>query len=120
MNTTEELLGKTTIDPNVILTIIRMTALRVSGVCRMASGPAGLDDLVKKYYSDGVKIDVEDHTVYIDLYLVLYRDVDLRATARKIQKDVQRAVEDMVGMSVASVDIHIDDIVIRNNTKETA
>jgi hypothetical protein len=35
----------------------------------MASGPAGLDDLVKKYYSEGVKIDVEDHTVYIDLYL---------------------------------------------------
>ena len=118
MNTNEELIGTTTVDPDVILTIIRLAALGVPGVCRMASGPAGIDDLVKKYYSEGVKIDVEDHTVYVDLYLVLFRDVDLRTTARKIQKEVVRSIEDLVGMNVGRVDIHIEDIVVK--TKETA
>jgi uncharacterized alkaline shock family protein YloU len=117
MNTTEELIGNTTVDPEVILTIIRMAALGVPGVCRMASGPAGIDELVKKYYSEGVKIDVEDHTVYIDIYAVLFRDADLRATARKVQKEVVRSIEDMVGMSVGRVDVHIEDIEIKN--KET-
>ncbi|RJQ43667.1 MAG: Asp23/Gls24 family envelope stress response protein [Anaerolineaceae bacterium] len=118
MNTNEEVIGNTTIDPDVILTIIRLAALGVPGVCRMASGPAGIDDLVKKFYSEGVKIDVEDHTVYVDLYLVLFRDVDLRSVARKVQKEVNRSVEDLVGMNVGRVDVHIEDIVIRKT--ETA
>ena len=119
MNTNnEEVIGTTTVDPDVILTIIRLAALGVEGVCRMASGPAGIDDLVKKYYSEGVKIDVEDHTVYIDLYIVLFRDADIRATARKIQKEVVRSIEDLVGMNAGRVDVHIEDIVIK--TKETA
>ena len=118
MNTTEEIIGNTTVDPDVILTIIRMAALGVPGVARMASGPAGIDDLVKKYYSEGVKIDVEDHTVYIDIFIVLFRDVDLRGTAHKIQKEVVRSIEDMVGMGVGRVDVHIEDIELRN--KETA
>ncbi len=118
MNKTKEIIGNTTVDPEVILTIIRMAALGVPGVCRTSSGPAGIDDLVKKYYSEGVKIDVEDHTVYIDIYLVLYRDVDLRDTAKKVQKEVERSIEDMVGMSVGRVDVHIEDIELRK--KETA
>lgn len=113
MDTYEKSLGNTTIDPDVILTMIRLAALEVQGVCRMASGPAGLDDLVKKYYSEGVKIDVEDHTVYIDLYLVLYRDVDLHATAHKVQEEVSRSIEELVGMNVGSVNIHIEDIELR-------
>jgi uncharacterized alkaline shock family protein YloU len=113
MDTYEEPIGNTTVDPDVILTMIRLAALGVQGVCRMASGPAGLDDLVKKYYSEGVKIDVEDHTVYIDLYLVLYRDIDLRATAHKVQEEVSRSIEELVGMNVGSVNVHIEDIELR-------
>jgi len=113
MDTYEEPIGNTTVDPDVILTMIRLAALGVAGVCRMASGPAGLDDLVKKYYSEGVKIDVEDHTVYIDLYLVFYRDVDLRTTAHKVQQEVSRSIEELVGMNVGRVNIHIEDIEIR-------
>jgi len=114
METAEEIVAKTTVDPEVILTIVRMATLSVPGVCRMASGPAGIDDLVKKYYAEGVKIDVEDHTIYVDLYVVLYRDVDLRATARKIQKEVARSIEDMVGMNIGCVNVHIEDIEFRN------
>jgi len=107
MDTYEEPIGSTTVDPDVILTMIRLAALGVEGVCRTSSGPAGLDDRVKKFYSEGVKIDVEDHTVYIDLYLVLYRDVDLRATAHKIQQEVSRSIEELVGMNVGQVNFHI-------------
>lgn len=113
MKTNEDAIGNTTIDPDVILTIIRLAALSVAGVCRMASGQAGIDDLVKKFYSEGVKIDVEDHTVYVDLFLVFYRDVDLRSVARKVQQEVSRSIEELVGMTVGRVDIHIEDIELR-------
>jgi uncharacterized alkaline shock family protein YloU len=44
--------------------------------------------------------------------------VDLRETARKVQKEVVPSIEDLVGMNVGRVDVHIEDIVIK--TKETA
>ncbi len=113
MTKKEDAIGNTTIDPDVILTIIRMAALKVTGVCRMASGPASIDDLMKKYYSEGVKIDVEDHTVYVDLYMVLFRDADLRAVARKVQQEVGRAIEELVGMDVGHVNVHVEDIELR-------
>ncbi|HAF61261.1 MAG TPA: Asp23/Gls24 family envelope stress response protein [Anaerolineaceae bacterium] len=113
MKTNEDAIGNTTVDPDVILTIIRLAALEVPGVCRMASGPAGIDDLVKKFYSEGVKIDVEDHTIYVDLFLVIYRDVDLRSVARKVQEEVSRSIEDLVGMNIGRVDVHIEDIEFR-------
>jgi uncharacterized alkaline shock family protein YloU len=118
MKTNEEAIGNTTIDPEVILTIIRLAALEVPGVCRMDSGPAGIDDLVKKFYSEGVKIDVEDHTIYVDLYLVVYRDADLRSVARKVQAEVSRAIENMVGMDIGRVDVHIEDIELRTTETE--
>jgi len=118
MKTNEDAIGNTTIDPDVILTIIRLAVLEVPGVCRMASGPAGIDDLVKKFYSEGVKIDVEDHTIYVDVFLVIYLDVDLRSVARKVQEEVSRSIEDLVGMNIGRVDVHIEDIEFRK--KETA
>lgn len=102
--------GKTSINPDVLITIARLNAISVPGVSRMASGPHGVDNLIKRYYSEGVKIEVENNTVYVDLYLVLYRNVDLRQTSRKVQKKVSRAISEIVGMDIGHINIHIEDI----------
>ena len=46
MQNSDTVYGKTTIDPKVILTMIRLTTLGVSGVSKMAVGVSGIDDLV--------------------------------------------------------------------------
>ena len=102
--------GKTTINPEVLMTIARLTALSVPGISRMASGPHGVDNLIKRHYSDGVKIEVENNTVYIDLFIVLFSKTDLRQTSHKIQKKVNRAISEMVGMDIGHINIHIEDI----------
>ncbi len=102
--------GKTTIDPDVLLTIARLTALSVEGVSRMASGPHTVDSLIRHKYSNGVKIEVENNTVYIDLYLVMKWDINLLDTSKTIQQKVSRAISEMVGMEVGKINIHIEDI----------
>ena len=102
--------GKTTIDPEVLLSISRLTALSVSGVSRMAPGPHNVDSLFKKSYSNGVKIEVENNTVYIDLYVVMKRDTNLLETSKELQRKVSRAISEMVGMEAGYVNIHIEDI----------
>ena len=74
--------GKTTIDPEVLLTISRLTALSVDGVSRMASGPHNVDSLLRRSYANGVKIEVENNTVYVDIYVVIKRDINLLETSK--------------------------------------
>ena len=102
--------GRTTIDPGVLIKIAKLTTLGVPGVSKMASGPHHVESLLRKNYSDGVHIDVENNTVYADLYLVLNNDVVLYETSKTIQENVSRAITEMVGMDVGIINIHIEDI----------
>ncbi len=102
--------GKTTIDPSVLIKISRLTALGVQGVSGMAVGPHGVENIFRKNYSSGVKIEVENNTVYIDLYLILDHDADLYKTSETVQKKVSRAITEMVGMEIGKVNIHIEDV----------
>lgn len=110
MNSYSEKLGITTIDPGVLIKIAKLTSLSVSGVSKMAAGPHSVDSIIRKNYAEGVSIDVENNTVYTDIYLVLNSDADLIKTSRIIQKKVSRAITEMVGMEIGHVNIHIEDI----------
>ena len=101
--------GKTTLAPEVLVTIARMAALGVEGVSRMAAAP-GVNRLFKRPEAEGVEASVEDGAVYIELYLVLKFDVNVREVGRNVQQAVARAVSEMIGMDVGHVNIHIEDI----------
>ncbi len=103
--------GTTTIAPEVLLTIARLTTLDVPGVSRMSPVPGGVNRLFKRGLGEGVRIDIrEDDTVYADLYIILESDVNIRDVSRLVQHRVARSISDMVGMQVGRVNIHIEDI----------
>jgi len=102
--------GKTTIAPDVLISIARLTSLSITGVNRMAPIPGKLSKLMRKETNDGVQIFVENNTVYADIYVVLNRDVNVREVSHAIQSQVARAIKDMVGMEVGKVNIHVEDI----------
>lgn len=102
--------GKTTIAPEVLLTIARLTTLSVPEVSRMSAVPGGVNRLFQRGASEGVCIDVNDDIVSVDLYLVLKNDVNMREVSRTVQQKVCRAISEMVGMQVGRVNVHIEDI----------
>jgi len=102
--------GKTTVAPDVLVTIARMSALSVPGVRRMAQVSGGVNRLFKRGVDDGVRIEVEDNTIVASLYLILKKDVNIREVSRNVQGQVARALQEMVGMDVGEVEIHIEDI----------
>jgi uncharacterized alkaline shock family protein YloU len=102
--------GKTTIAPEVLLTIAQLTSLEVPGVSRMGSVPASVDRLFQRGYGEGVRIDIREEVVNIDLHLILCKDVNIRDVSRQVQHNVARAISEMVGMQVGRVNIHIEDI----------
>jgi len=108
--TKNDLPGKTTVSPDVLVTIARLSTLAVPGVSRMAPIPGGVNRLFRRGNSDGVRIEIEQNTVFADLYFVVKQDVNIREVSRNVQKQTARAIQEMVGMEIGHVNIHIEDI----------
>ena len=112
---TEHSQGKTTVSPEVLTTIASLAALEVPGVSRLAAIAGGVNRLFHRGASDGVRIEAKDNTVYADLFLILKENVNIREVSRNIQQNVARAIQEMVGMEVGEVNIHIEDIDFEDN-----
>ena len=108
----EERLGTVRISPQVLSTIARLTALSVPGVSRMFRElPGGVDRLLKgRAVGDGVRIEVMDDAVTVDLFVVALSDVNMYDLGREIQARVARAIKDMVGMPVLAVNVHVENV----------
>jgi uncharacterized alkaline shock family protein YloU len=102
--------GKTTVAPDVLITIARLSALSVPGVSRMARVSGGVNRLFKRGAHEGVRMQITDNTVFANLYLILKKDVNIREVSRNVQHQVARALQEMVGMDIGEVKIHIEDI----------
>ncbi|MFZ3151557.1 MAG: Asp23/Gls24 family envelope stress response protein [Anaerolineaceae bacterium] len=106
----EDSLGSTKIAPTVLNTIARLTTLATPGVSRMAPISAASSKYANKTEEEGVKILVKDSLIYVDVYVIINSEENVRLVAEAIQQRVNRAISEMVGMEVASVNVHITDL----------
>jgi uncharacterized alkaline shock family protein YloU len=102
--------GKTTVSPEVLLTIAQLTTLGVTGVSRMSNVPGSVNRWLERGIGDGVRLNIQDDVVSADIYIVMKNGYHIREVSRQVQVDVARAVTEMVGMHVGRVNIHIEDI----------
>lgn len=109
----EEKLGKITIAPQVLLTIVQLTALATPGVVSLShSLSRNVSRLLRRQALDeGIKLRIEDDVVYTDLYVIVEPSVNLLELGRQVQHDTTRAINEMLGMHVGEVNVHIQDVV---------
>ncbi|NLF02738.1 MAG: Asp23/Gls24 family envelope stress response protein [Anaerolineales bacterium] len=98
--------GRITVAHDVLETIVRLTTLAVPGVARLTPAPG----VARLFGQDGVKIEVTGNNVRAEVYVVAEPSSNLLRIGRQIQADVIRAIQDMVGMEVDSVDVYIEDV----------
>lgn len=117
MTTATRTPGKTTIAPEVLLTIVQLTVLKVPGVSSLSPSPNSVNRLFnlgrKKQPlqgNEGVRIEILDDVVYADLYVVVKNEYNVRDVSHNIQHEVERAISEMIGMQVGRVNIHIEDV----------
>jgi uncharacterized alkaline shock family protein YloU len=58
----------------------------------------------------GVQIAVIDDAVRVDLYIIVEPNANMRTVSQEMQRAVTRAIQDMVGMEVSAVNVHIQDV----------
>lgn len=107
---TSEHVDCTSISPDALLSITRMTTLNVPGVSRMSSVPGGVNRFLLRGASEGLRLQVKDDYVMADLYIVAWNNENLQEVSRKVQLQVKRAITEMVGMQVTQVNVHIEDV----------
>ena len=107
----DENLGKVTIAPNVLVTIVQKTTLAEPGVAQLWENVPGVKRWLGLHtVGRGVEVAVAGNQVAVDVYLMARRGVDLLRLGRTLQSRITRAIQDIVGMDVHEVNIHIEDI----------
>ncbi len=107
----DENLGKVTIAPNVLVTIVQKTTLLEPGVAQLSDTVPGVKRLLGLHtVGRGVEVGVSDSRVTVDVYLIARRGVDLLQMGRTLQNEITRAIQEIVGMNVREVNIHIEDV----------
>jgi len=105
-------LGAIRVHNSVIAAIARLAALKVPGVVEMSGSFAeGLASMVGKASFDrGIKVDMEDQKVNLDLHVVIAFGVRIPQVAWRIQNDVRQAIEDMTGKKIGLINIIVQGV----------
>ena len=102
--------GKTTVSPEVLITIARMAALSVPGVSAMAPIAGGVDRFFRRGMNEGIRITLREDVVLGDIFVIVKENVNIREVGRNVQQQVARAIQEMVGMEVLQLNVHIENI----------
>ena len=108
-------LGAIQIHNNVIAIIARLSALKVPGVVEMSGSLVdGIAGMIGKKSSDrGIRVDLEENTVAIELHVVLEYGVRIPQVAWQVQSEVRQAVEQMTGKNVKAVNVIVQSLRFR-------
>lgn len=107
-------LGEVMISDDVIAVISAMAAMEVDGVISMAGNITSelVSKLGMKKLSKGVRVDVADNNVMIDLSIVIRMNENILKVSKKVQDKVKTTVENMTGMEVANVNVNISSVTL--------
>lgn len=111
--------GSIKISDEVISIISGIATSEIDGVYSMGGGIAsGLAEFLggKKNISKGIKVDLKDDSVSVEIHVVINYGVSIPDVAFKIQEKVKDALESMTGLSVEKVNVHIDGVNIEKNS----
>lgn len=102
-------LGKVEISPEVIEVIAAIAASDVEGVAEMrgnfATGVA--ERFGRKSHRKGVKVDLADHGIVLDVYVVVEYGYSIPAVGQGIQTSIRQELQNMTALDVNEINIHV-------------
>jgi uncharacterized alkaline shock family protein YloU len=105
-------LGSIKIADEVVSIIAGLAATEIDGIAGMSGGLVGgiAEMLGRKNFSKGVKVEVGEKEAAIDLYIIVKYGVRIPDVALAAQENIKRAIENMTGLSVVEVNVHVQGV----------
>lgn len=98
---------------DVVAVIAGVAVSEVPGVAGMSGGFAGgITEVLsgKKNLAKGIKVDVGEKETKIDVNIIVEFGVRIPDVAFEIQNRVKKAVENMTGLKVVEVNVHVQGV----------
>lgn len=110
----EDKIGTVKIADDVVAMIAGIATTEVEGVSAMAGNITNelMSKAGIKNFSKGVKVDVLEKTVTVDVAINMIYGYNIPVTCSKVQEKVKTAIENMTGLSVADVNIRIAGVIM--------
>ncbi|NTV89488.1 MAG: Asp23/Gls24 family envelope stress response protein [Clostridiales bacterium] len=104
--------GNIKINDEVFAIIAGIAASETPGVSSMSGGIASgiTGALGRKNYTKGVKVEVGQKEVAVDLYIIVEYGFRIPDVSWTIQERVKKDIEEMTGLIVIEVNIHVQGI----------
>ena len=109
------------ISEEVVSQIAGKAASEVNGVAGMSGGiVGGLSEMLggKKNFSKGVKVQVGEKETTIDLFIIVEYGARIPDIAWEIQNKVKTVVENMTGLKVVDINIHVQGLNLPKESKK--
>lgn len=112
----EDNLGEVHVADEVVAIIAGLAATEVEGVASMAGNITNelVSKLGMKNLSKGVKVEVAEETVSVEVALNISYGYSIPEVSEKVQEKVKSAIETMTGLSVAIVNVRIATVDMKN------
>lgn len=109
---TETGLGTVKIADEVVSIIAGLAATEIEGIAGMSGGLVGgiAEMLGRKNFSKGVKVEVGEREAAVDLFIIVKYGVRIPDVALAAQENIKRAIENMTGLSVVEVNVHVQGV----------
>ena len=113
-------LGNIHISEDVLAVIAAAAALEVEGVGTLAAnlGTDIAELLGKKNLAKGVRIQMEDDAVTVDISVMVKYGYTIPDVAKAVQEAVRNSVESMSSLAVASVNVNVGGITLNDTAKK--
>ncbi|CAG9609306.1 Asp23/Gls24 family envelope stress response protein [Pseudoneobacillus rhizosphaerae] len=120
MNQEQAGLGKVEIAPEVIEVIAGIAASEIEGVASMRGNFASgvVERLGKKNHGKGVKVELAEDGIKVDVYCVMKFGISIPTVAGKVQDNIRQALLNMTALEVNEVNIHVVGIQFENQKHE--
>lgn len=104
--------GSVRIADDVVAIVAGLAATEVEGVAGMSGGIVGgiAEMLGRKNLSKGVKVEVGETEAAIDMFVIVEFGVRIPDVALKIQENVKKSVENMTGLKVVEINVHVQGV----------
>ncbi|MFC4617949.1 Asp23/Gls24 family envelope stress response protein [Camelliibacillus cellulosilyticus] len=102
-------LGKVEISPEVIEVIAGLAASEIDGVTAMHGGFATgvAERMGRKNYGKGVKVDLGDEGITIDVQLYMRFGVSIPEVGRLVQENIAQTLRTMTSLEALAINIHV-------------
>ena len=107
-------IGSVKIANDVIGMIAALAAMEIDGVSGMPGNITSetLQKSGNRKISKGVRVQLSGKNVAVDLALLMGYGFNIPATSQKVQTRVKSTVENMIGLNVTDVNVHISGITV--------